>query len=219
MCGAFSAVFFASVAGYRYRRCNLCHATFLNPLQRLSVEDERKRYLLHRNDPWDKKYRRFLSKLVDPLLQRLPPQATGLDYGCGPGPALACMLCEAGHSMRLFDPLFFPDPAPLEGLYDFITCTETIEHFHRPIEEFNRFDKMLKPGGWLGMMTCFQTDDRSFDSWHYRRDPTHVVFYRESTLRHIAHRFRWACEIPIKDVVLMQKPCNTNAAQKKGYHA
>jgi len=65
---------------------------------------------------------------------------------------------------------------------------------------------MLHPGGWLALMTCFQTDDARFANWHYRRDPTHVVFYREATFRHIARLLGWQCEIPCKDVVLMQKP-------------
>jgi len=118
------------------------------------------------------------------------------------------MLSEAGHRVSLYDPLFFPDPEPLEDLYDFITCTETIEHFHRPADEFARFDRMLRPGGWLALMTSFQTDDDHFASWHYRRDPTHVVFYRAATLCHIARQFGWSCDIPLKDVALMHKPRN-----------
>jgi hypothetical protein len=95
VCGRFSARFFTCVNGHLYRRCGACHATFLNPAHRLSIEAEHARYRLHRNDPADKDYRRFFSKLVDPLLQRLSPQAEGLDCGCGPGPALAWMLREA----------------------------------------------------------------------------------------------------------------------------
>lgn len=129
------------------------------------------------------------------------------------------MLREAGHHVRLFDPLFFPDPEPLEDLYDFIVCAEVIEHFHRPAEEFARLDRMLLPGGWLALMTCFQTDDDRFEAWHYRRDPTHVVFFREATLRYIARRFRWSCVIPIKDVALMQKPYDTKVMHKETCHA
>ena len=219
MCGSFSAHFFASVDGNRYERCGACHATFLDPEQRLSLDNEHARYRLHRNDPGDKDYRRFLSKLARPLLRQLPAEAKGLDYGCGPGPALACMLREAGHQIRLFDPLFFPDPEPLEDLYDFIVCTEVIEHFHRPAKEFIRFDRMLRPGGWLAIMTCFQTDDNRFATWHYRRDPTHVVFFRESTLRYVARQFQWRCEIPIKDVALMQKPYDTTVMDKDARYA
>jgi len=205
VCSALSAGFLIKVEGLSYWRCSACRATFLDPSQRLPVDEEHARYRQHRNDPVDANYRLFLSKLADPLLQRLSPQRKGLDYGCGPGPALACMLGEAGHRVSLFDPFFFPDPKALEDHYDFITCTETIEHFRQPAEEFARFDRMLHPGGWLALMTSFQTDDDSFASWHYRRDPTHVVFYREETLRHIAGRLGWKCEIPRKDIVLMKK--------------
>jgi hypothetical protein len=61
--------------------------------------------------------------------------------------------------------------------------------------------------------------DKAHLTWHYRRDPTHVVFFREMTLRHIAQRFGWTCEIPIKDVALMQKSCNTKAMHKEACHA
>jgi len=64
---------------------------------------------------------------------------------------------------------------------------------------------LVRPGGWLAVMTCFQTDDARFADWHYRRDPTHVVFYRDVTLRHIAQRRGFDCEIPVKDVALMRK--------------
>jgi hypothetical protein len=116
------------------------------------------------------------------------------------------MLREAGHDMTLYDPFFHNDPAAFEQTYDFITCTEVAEHFHHPAEEFDRLDSLLRPGGWLALMTCFQTDDDSFADWHYRRDPTHVVFYRPATLQMIAAKRSWTCEIPVKDVALMHKP-------------
>lgn len=151
-------------------------------------------------------YRQFLSKLAVPLIARLRSGSRGLDYGCGPGPALAAMLREAGHNVALYDPFFFPDPEPLMQVYDFVTCTETVEHFHRPAEELARLTTLVRPGGWLAMMTCFQTDDARFAKWHYRKDPTHVVFYREATWRHLAAARGWSCEVPAKDVALMQKP-------------
>ena len=192
--------------GREYWRCTDCRATFLHPSAWLDATAELAHYQLHRNDPDDAGYCAFLDRLAAPLLQRLPPGQRGLDYGCGPGPALAAMLREAGHEMALFDPLFQPDRAVLAGSYDFITCTEAAEHFHRPAEEFRRLDALLKPGGWLALMTNFQTDDARFAAWHYRRDPTHVVFYREETLRLLARRHDWRCEIPCANVALMCKP-------------
>ena len=195
-----------AVAGYGYWRCPHCQARFMDPHQRPDRQAEYERYCEHDNRVDDPRYRRFLAKLADPLLERLAPRRRGLDYGCGPGPALAAMLEEAGHEVALYDPFFYPDPAPLSRRYDFITCTETAEHFHRPAAELERLDALLRPGGILAIMTCFQTDDDHFAGWHYRRDPTHVVFYRAATLHTLAGRFGWSCEIPVKDVALMHKP-------------
>jgi SAM-dependent methyltransferase len=206
VCETFSALLFVIADGLRYMHCRTCQAIYLAPEQRLPGKQEYAYYCQHQNNPYDRGYRRFLMKLSEPLLKKLSPGANGLDFGCGPGPALAYILREAGYRMQLFDLFFFPDRKPLYQRYDFITCTETIEHLHHPAEIFASFDKMLKPGGWLALMTCFLTDENLFRSWHYRRDPTHVVFYRATTLHYIADRFGWSCEIPVKDVALMQKP-------------
>ena len=197
---------FDTIEGKTYWRCPSCHATLLDPADRLGREAERAHYLHHENDPNDSRYRAFLSKLANPLLERLPAGASGLDYGCGPGPALAAMLREAGHEVALYDPFFAPDPSALTARYDFVCCTETAEHFHNPAQEFERLVAMLKPGGWLAIMTCFQTDDARFAAWHYRKDPTHVVFYWAETFTEIASQHGLSCEIPCKDVVLMQAP-------------
>ncbi|WP_128292452.1 class I SAM-dependent methyltransferase [Afifella aestuarii] len=196
---------FLTVEGKDYWRCTTCAARYLDPAQRPSPAEERAHYLTHENDPDDPGYRRWLSRLTRPLLERLSPGANGLDYGCGPGPALAKMFGEAGHHMAVYDPIFAPDPAPLDDRYDVVTCTETAEHFHDPAAEFDRLASLLKPGGLLGVMTIFQTDDARFANWRYRRDPTHVVFYRADTFRLIAARRGLTCEIVEKDVVLMQK--------------
>lgn len=75
----------------------------------------------------------------------------------------------------------------------------------RPAREFARLDALLEPGGWLAVLTTFQTEDAAFAGWHYRRDPTHVVFYRPQTFRRIARRHGWSCEIPCANVALMRK--------------
>ncbi|MEX0583240.1 MAG: class I SAM-dependent methyltransferase [Sneathiella sp.] len=206
LCRLTGAELFLSIETRDYWRCGNCASRFLDPRQHPSRNTEYAHYLLHENHVDDPGYRRFLSKLAVSLLARLPAASEGLDYGCGPGPALAAMLGEAGHKMALYDPFFYPDPGPLELRYDFVTCTETAEHFHRPAEEFERLMTLIRPGGWLAIMTCFQTDDAEFRDWHYRRDPTHVVFYREETFRYLATERGWRCEIPVKDVVLMQNP-------------
>lgn len=206
VCRAPGTEHFLSVGGRDYRRCATCAARFLERSQLPTREAELAHYLSHENDPDDPGYRRFLARLADPLLARSPRGSQGLDYGCGSGPALAAMLREAGRETALYDPFFHPDPAPLARVYDFVTCTETAEHFHRPAEEFARLMALVRPGGWLAIMTCFQTDDSRFRDWRYRMDPTHVVFYREETLRHLAAAAGWRFETPCKDVGLMQAP-------------
>lgn len=205
VCRSPRVVFFQTVGDRHYWRCEHCQATFLAAEQLPEADFERKRYELHENDPNDEGYREFLNRLAEPLLSRLPPHQQGLDYGCGPGPALAQMLEEAGHSMALYDPFFFGDRTPLQQTYNLITCSEVVEHFHHPALEFDQLTRLLKPGGWLAIMTSFQTDDRAFANWHYRRHPTHVTFYRQDTFDVIAQQWGYHCEIPRRNVVLLRK--------------
>jgi hypothetical protein len=199
---------FTTVDDIQYWRCKRCDARFMGSEYLPAKEQEYAHYQHHENDVDDPRYRKFLQKTAAPLLAKLAKNSTlqnGLDYGCGPGPAMAAVISEAGHNVSLYDPFFHNDLTALNGTYDFITCTETAEHFHQPGQEFERLNAMLKPGGWLGLMTCFQTDDFKFATWHYRRDPTHVVFYRMATLSWLANHYNWSCEFPVKDVALMQK--------------
>lgn len=195
-----------------YWRCEGCGATFLDARHWLNAEDECAQYMTHENRSDDPGYREFLDHLAIPLCDELAAGQSGLDYGCGPVPVLAMMLEEAGHTMRHYDPFFHDDTQALEHRYDFLTLSETAEHFFHPAQEFDRLDGLLKPGGWLAVMTCFQTDDARFANWHYRRDPTHVVFYAERTFEVIAAERGWSCRFPAKDIALMQKPDPTDMA-------
>jgi SAM-dependent methyltransferase len=196
---------YAEVDGKTYLDCSVCHAVHLDRAQRPSLEQELAYYRLHHNLPDDPGYRSFLSTLVTPLLARLKGVQHGLDFGCGPGPALAEMLREAGHRITLYDPLFYPNPAALERRYAFITLSEVAEHLHHPADTFRQLFELLRPGGMLAVMTGFPPPAEQFDRWHYRRDPTHVVFYPPSTLRWIAHRHDAECEIPCPNVALMRR--------------
>ena len=188
-----------------YWCCDVCHLTFLSSDAYLSPADELARYLLHENSPEDCRYRDFLSRLTNHLIPRLQPGAEGLDFGSGPGPTLSVMLEEVGFAMDIYDPYFAPDAAPLGRTYDFITCTETVEHFRHPAEEFHRFDQMLRHGGWLGIMTEMLESDEDFANWWYHTEPTHVCFYKQETMAWIAARYDWKVEFPRKNVTLFYK--------------
>lgn len=188
-----------------YGRCARCDATVLHPEQLPRRDAERARYEQHNNDGSDPGYVSFLHKLLDPLAARLSPGARVLDYGSGPAPVLAELMQQEGYTVAVYDPFFAPDLAPLAQMYDAITCCEVAEHFHRPAEELDRLLTMLQPGGILAVMTEFQTEDARFANWYYRQDPTHVVFYRESTWRQLAADRTLTIEIPRKNVALLQR--------------
>lgn len=206
VCHAAPLAPFAEVEGRRYHRCPHCLATVMDPACRLDAAAEKQLYDLHQNRPDDPGYRRFLSRLAVPLLPHLAPGSRGLDFGCGPGPALAAMLAEQGFAMALYDPFYADDAAVLAVQYDFVTCTEAAEHFFEPRREFARLDRLLRPGGVLGVMTRLLSAEQDFARWQYRRDPSHVVFYQPATLAVLARQFGWRLALPAPDVALFFKP-------------
>lgn len=188
-----------------YFRCSNCRLISADPATHLSAEAERAHYDTHENDPSDQRYRAFLNRLAEPLIARLPTGAVGLDFGCGPGPTLSVMCEEAGFPTAIYDPFYFDDRTVLERPYDFITATEVVEHLHSPRAELWRLWEMLRPGGWLGIMTSHVPDLETFSSWYYTKDPTHVVFFALETFQWLAEQ--WQAELihPSPNVVLLQK--------------
>ncbi len=187
-----------------FLHCENCDCVFSSVASLLSSIEEKQRYLQHNNQPTPQ-YEDFLNRLVIPVSQRLRGKKKGLDFGSGPVPVLSQLLKKHGHTMVHYDPYFFPERALLEESFDFITCCETAEHFHHPEQEFVLLDKMLQPGGYLGLMTQMQTEWTGFFDWYYPRDPTHVMFYSPRTMEHIAARFGWEVEFLPQNVVIFRK--------------
>lgn len=189
-----------------YWRCDRCALVFVDSAQHLSRSAELAEYYRHQNHPFDPFYRRFLGRLTNPLLERISPEAAGLDFGCGPGPALALMLREKGFSVATYDAFFAPFPDVLERHYDFITATEVVEHLHQPGAELHRLWHQLNAGGWLGIMTKLVIDAERFSGWHYKNDPTHVCFFSRGTFQWLSTCWNARLEILGSDVILLQKP-------------
>lgn len=108
--------------------------------------------------------------------------------------------------MSLFDPFYAPEKNVLTQQYDFITASEVVEHLHEPAAELALIWSILKPGGWLGIMTKLALNQKAFSRWHYKSDPTHVCFFSTQTMEWLAEQ--WQTEF-IKignDVFLFQKP-------------
>lgn len=170
-----------------FLRCPRCELVHVPERFQLDVEQERAVYDLHDNHPEDAGYQRFLRRAVDPLLALLQPGASGLDFGCGPGPTVSTLLRRAGHHCADYDPLYRNDPALLEQTYDFVISTEVVEHLRSPAPTLQRvFD--LAP--IVVLMTKRTTTAAAFATWHYHHDPTHIVFYADATMRWLAEQHR-----------------------------
>lgn len=188
-----------------YLRCNHCKLVFVPRNYWLSSEDEKITYDLHKNDSHDKGYRRFLSRLSTPLLRKLAPEQQGLDFGCGPGPTLSCLLEENGHRVDLYDSFYYNDSSVFSKKYDFICATEVVEHLRDPNKEFVALFEMLNQGGWLGIMTKLVIDQPAFSQWHYIRDATHICFFSQNTFQYLSQRFNTELHFVENDVILLRK--------------
>ncbi len=190
-----------------YFKCIECGLIFADPRNKIDETSEKEIYDLHQNDPKDDGYRRFLSLLTEPLLERVSADAEGLDFGCGPGPTLHLMLEDAGLHMALYDIFYFPDKAPLQKRYEVVTCTEVVEHFNEPAASWATLISLLKEEAWLAIMTSLFTREtpEAFLAWQYKNDPTHVSFYTPRTMQWLGERFGLTCEIVSQRVIFFQR--------------
>lgn len=189
----------------QYLRCYHCELVFVPERFWLSLEEEKATYDLHENDVNDPGYQQFLTRLSGPLLERLAGPQQGLDFGCGPGPALSMLLEANGHRVKLYDPMYHNDPSALAISYDFICATEVIEHLHYPAATWSTLFSLLKPEGWLGIMTKLVRNKSAFAQWHYIRDLTHVCFYSKATFTYLAQLFNAELYYAATDVILLKK--------------
>jgi len=189
------------------RKFWICLECFLiagDSRQFLDAATEKARYETHENDMESTGYRQHLSRILNPMKDILPPQSQGLDFGCGPGPLLIKMFQELGFEMSGFDPFFLNDASVLEKKYDFIAATEVVEHFHSPRREFELISKLIRPGGYVGIMTEMWSSAEDFPHWYYIKDPTHVSFYHANTMRWIATKFDWKIKIIASRICIFQ---------------
>ncbi|MAP53409.1 class I SAM-dependent methyltransferase [Altibacter sp.] len=168
-----------------YWKCDNCSTVFKDRSVFLDAESEKGRYLLHENDVEDPNYQNFVAPIVKRITDTFRQGASGLDFGAGTGPVISKLLSEKGYSMQLYDPFFHPKTTVLSETYDFIVSCEVIEHFHRPLKEFKVLYNLIRPGGVLFCMTELLPKKQSFETWYYKNDPTHVVFYSEENLQWI----------------------------------
>lgn len=165
--------------------CNNCLGIYVRHDLRPTKSVEKARYEEHNNDVEDKRYQNFVQPIVNDVINNHEAQQSGLDYGAGTGPVISNILHQKGYNIELFDPFFHPHSEALRKKYDFIVCCEVVEHFHNPYAEFEKFKKLLKPGGKVYIMTDIYNDSIDFKKWYYKNDITHVFIYRKETLNWI----------------------------------
>lgn len=196
----------------QYYQCRECALRFVHPEQRLAPAAEELRYRTHNNNLQDKAYQDFVAPLVEAVAARCLPGGRGLDFGSGTAPILSAGLAARGFLMREFDCFFANETSVFDQTYDFIASSEVFEHLFHPGAELERLTACLRPGGVLGIMTLFYPEDPTqFESWYYRRDPTHVVFYHPQTLHWIAEEFGYSAPEILSDRVAVLTKSTTRA--------
>lgn len=194
-----------------YLECSRCALVQVPEEQRLSLDDEKGEYDKHENTSEDLGYRRFLSRMLEPMLEalsgRISSNLKGLDFGSGPEPVLQKMFKDKGLNQQIYDAFYATDLAPLDASesYDFITATEVVEHLYNPQLELDRLWSLLDPKGVLGIMTKRVTSNDAFQQWHYKNDPTHVCFFSIRTFEYLAEKWGAELKITSPDVVLFTK--------------
>ncbi len=170
-------------------KCPCCGAYVKDKTLYIDAAKEKAVYEKHHNDVNDIRYQKFTAPITDLLLENFTPEHLGLDYGCGTGPVIAKMLSDRSYQITCYDPFFYPSEAYLDQQYDFIYSCEVFEHFHQPKQEIQKLLSLLKPGGWLLVMTHIFDEQTRFENWYYRLDHTHVFIYTPKTLNFIASHF------------------------------
>ncbi len=205
LCKSTNTHFFVKNTERTYQKCSDCELVFAPSRYFLNKSEEKSRYNLHENFIENIGYRNFLSQVISPIKQRLSKGALGLDYGSGPSPVLATLLEIEGYKMDFYDPYYADNQEVFNKKYDFITLTEVAEHFYYPAVEFKKILQLLKPNGYLVVMT-YRTDTiADFKNWYYQKDPTHVCFYSNKSFEYIASKYKLSISIIDAKIVILNK--------------
>ncbi len=196
---------FYSNKSREFYRCTHCALIFVPPSYFLSPLQEKAEYDKHQNSPNDPGYRTFLSKLFQPMQERITPGSKGLDFGSGPGPTLSIMFEEQGHEMHIYDPFYAPDRDVLKIEYDFVCASEVVEHFHKPATDLSLLWSLVKMGGYLGIMTGMAQDTEAFAKWRYKDDLSHVSFFSVQTMEWLAGEWQAGLHLMGNNVSLFRK--------------
>ena len=165
--------------------CLNCGVVFKSIDVHLSENEEEKRYRFHENDANDLNYYDFLIKLIKPIESELKNIKSHLDFGSGKSSVYQKYFLEKDIESSCYDLYFFPDKKTLLKKYDLVTCSEVVEHFNVPNQDWEILVSTVKSKGLLAIMTNFYNSSIDYKNWWYKNDPTHVVFYTKESLSFI----------------------------------
>ncbi len=185
--------FYDKVMQTDFFHCTACELIFKDEDSYVTEERELAQYQNHNNSfessGYVQMFRDFIDATVAPHKQNIK---TALEFGSGPGPVLSELLRQEGFRVDSYDKFFSPEKVYENKTYDLITSTEVIEHISDPLALFSFFSTHLKPGGYLALMTQFHDNTQEgFLKWWYRKDPTHITFYRPHTFKVLAEKFNF----------------------------
>lgn len=186
LCGASAAalVFTTKKAARTYLRCGACGFVGLARGHFPSREEEKTRYLLHKNSANDLGYLDFLKSFIEStILPYAIPGGKILDYGSGPRPVLSEILARLGYECDIYDPIFAKTRLWKSRRYSAVLLHEVAEHLHDPKDSFESLAGLVVPGGIIAIRTRFlPLDAGDLKSWWYRMDSTHVSFFSPRSL-------------------------------------
>lgn len=171
-----------------YFKCRECSLIFVPSEFLLSAEEEKKRYDTHENNQEDLRYREYLSKIALGAYPYLTAGMRGLDFGCGASTLLAQLFDENAFPTDSYDIFYHPNEEIWQKKYDFIVLSEVIEHLSSPLQTMMKLAERLTPQGQFFIKTKFSPEFQSmFSSWYYKKDPTHICFFNDQSMRKLAN--------------------------------
>lgn len=188
-----------------YYICEGCGAYVKDNALYFNGVQEKAHYEQHNNDVNDIGYQKFTSPVTSQILERCTPEMLGLDFGCGKGPVITKQLRDKGYQVNLYDPFFYPNPTYIDFMYDYIFSCEVFEHFYCPMKEISKLYNLLKPNGYLIIMTHLYNNQQDFEKWYYRKDLTHVFIYTVQTIEFIANNFGFELMEQSERLVVLRK--------------
>lgn len=162
----------------------------------LTADEEMSRYDQHNNSISDLTYRSYLQTLIKPLSELLTQRAPGshLDFGSGKAPVVSELFKEQGWQSEYYDCYFYPSLPKKQ--FDVVTCIEVVEHFRDALPNWQELVDLVKTNGLILVNTQIyhpelkhDEDERKFERWWYKNDPTHVGIYCDKTLALLEVKF------------------------------